>query len=1140
MKLQKLTIHNIASIEDAVIDFEAQPLVNSEVFLITGKTGAGKSTILDAICLALFSNTPRLAGTSMQGDTKDGDKSITIKDPRQLMRRNTGEAYVSLSFIGNNDVHYEALWSVARARKNVTGNIQPKVWQLKNLDTNFTLSKDKEVEAEIHNAIGLDFNQFCRTTMLAQGEFTRFLNSKDDDKAEILEKITGVTIYSKIGANVFAITSSKEQAWKSAKQIAEGICTLSDAEITEKKQALFDLDNLCNNVKAESDKDAVKLDWLKRDLELTGSKDKADQALNMARLLAQSDDFKQREQIVKDWNETIDARHYLTEIIKAEEGKEKQQKKLDELAETFSEILVEQKYAENNADNLEAEIKNIEAFILSEADKVSMYDNEQTIVSLLNSIIEDVNAIEKCQASIEAENKKLTGELMPAFEKAKDDAQNAKEAFDKVESEVEKRTESISLLKLPDLHSKREQAKDLLGKIATAKERIETLCAVKNSHEGNRKKLVERKSILDEKAIKLSKIDAPLHDVKIKMEVRGEDLEKQRNTVDKFAKALRSNLKVGDICPVCCQEVKATFPHEEELLALFDDLKKAYDETEKEYNDLVNEKVKLDAEIKAETKAYERDFNAWYEDQTIAISEQKTLDALGACGIENLSNDTLNSLSLLNENTIKTFNELEEVIKDGEKQVIEINNLRKVLEVNRKTHEGFVKNLLLTEKAISECNSRISTAEALVTSKENEICDAEKKLSVLTDSQFTIHNSQLNIASLHIGNYALSLQSAASMYRSKVQQKQNLTAKLEMARTSIENVRNVILSILSVMPAWAGLTNAQLKIADVQTRHIHDYALTLQSSVATTLSQLKSAEESLSVNQKKLDNFIVEHPELDITRLKALNIYSYDFISNESNSLNAIREDINLKKSLLEKVENLITLHRRIKPEFTEEDTFDALTHRIEGTMKRLAEIGEKKGAINQELKIDNENRLRLGAVIEDADKKKAEYQKWARLNSLIGDSTGKKFRMIAQSYVLSSLIHSANFYMRTLTDRYTLRVTPGTFVITVEDAYQGFVSRAASTISGGESFLVSLSLALALSDIGQRLSVDTLFIDEGFGTLSGEPLQNAINTLRSLHTKAGRRVGIISHVDELKERISVQIQVNREGNNSSSEVVIN
>ena len=149
MKLQKLTIHNIASIEDAVIDFESQPLADSEVFLITGKTGAGKSTILDAICLALYADTPRLDSTKMQGDTKDGEKSVRIDDPRQLMRRNTGEAFVTLTFIGSNGVHYEAVWSVARARKKVTGNLQSKYWQLKNVDNGYIINKDREIEAEI-------------------------------------------------------------------------------------------------------------------------------------------------------------------------------------------------------------------------------------------------------------------------------------------------------------------------------------------------------------------------------------------------------------------------------------------------------------------------------------------------------------------------------------------------------------------------------------------------------------------------------------------------------------------------------------------------------------------------------------------------------------------------------------------------------------------------------------------------------------------------------------------------------------------------------------------------------------------------------------------------------------------------------
>ena len=272
-------------------------------------------------------------------------------------------------------------------------------------------------------------------------------------------------------------------------------------------------------------------------------------------------------------------------------------------------------------------------------------------------------------------------------------------------------------------------------------------------------------------------------------------------------------------------------------------------------------------------------------------------------------------------------------------------------------------------------------------------------------------------------------------------------------------------------------------------------------------------------------------------KLVLLNNYSSWNIEEINTQLKVNRDNVLSKKTLMDDAVNNLDLHRKSKPELKEEDTVEVLEARIKDNDNMLVEISEKRGGIKQELEANEEKKKQLGQLVEDAKKKEADYQKWSRLNQLIGDATGNKFRKIAQSYVLSSLIHSANSYMKTLTDRYTLKVTPGTFVISIEDAYQGYVSRATSTISGGESFLVSLSLALALSDIGQQLAVDTLFIDEGFGTLSGEPLQNAVNTLRSLHTKSGRHVGIISHVEELQERIPVQIQVIQEGNNSSSKV---
>ena len=1129
MKFQKLTIHNIASIEDAVIDFEAEPLAGSEVFLITGKTGAGKSTILDAICLALYADTPRLYSTKMQGATMDMKNKLLIDDPRQLMRRNTVEAYVSLTFMGSNGVNYQATWAVARAYKKLSGNIKDKTWELKNLDTNVTLTKDADIRNEIRVAIGLDFNQFCRTTMLAQGEFTRFLNSKDNEKAEILEKITGVDVYSKIGAKVYELTDKKKKDWEDAKRIVEGTHTLSDEEIAERREALSVLDNQYNEIKARSNNDVAKRDWLTKDGELTKQRDDAAEALRMANEAIQSDDFKQKDQTVKDWNATINARLWMTEAQKASEAQKAQKKTLVEFADTYSVLLGGQKYAENEVGKIVVELQEIDAFITAEADKASMYENAQTIVGHLNAIDEGHMAINNGQTAINSENKKLAEVLTPVYEKAQENAQNAKIDFEKEESEAKTQDEAVATLNLPELRNKCDAAKDLAGKISSAKERIDMLSSVKLQREESRKNLAERKMALDQKKTKADAMEAPIHDAKLKMDVRKEDLDKQSDTVNKFASSLRLKLHTGDICPVCRQEIKSALPREEELAALVGDLQKAYEEAEKEHQALVDAKVKLDAEIKTESKSYERDIKAFNDDKSVVNAEQKALQACKLCGIVELNDTTLSALDSLEQSTSKTLSELIAKINDGETKENEVKKLRKALEEKRKNVESLAAKVTEAEKAITECNGKIATAKALVASKKDEVQNAEQKASELIVDDWQIDWK------VSPKEFASALTSSAKNYNTKVLRKQSLAGKLESAKANVNNVQNVMSAILLAIPSWTDIAAGDaVKVDDILTK-----ANALNTSVATALSKLKSAEESINVNQTNLNGFLAEHPELNMERLKALNTYTSDDITRENESLKTSREAVVAKKTLLENAAKLIAEHHTKKPELAQEDTLDALTERIENIEKQLAEIGEKKGAINQELKTDKDNKELLGSLIMDADNKKAVYQKWSRLNELIGDSKGCNFRKIAQSYVLTSLIHSANSYMKTLTDRYTLKVTPGTFVISLEDAYQGFVSRAASTISGGESFLVSLSLALALSDIGQQLQVDTLFIDEGFGTLSGEPLQKAVETLRSLHSTAGRHVGIISHVEELQERIPVQIQVNQEGNNSNSVINI-
>ena len=1129
MKFQKLTIHNIASIEDAVIDFEAEPLVSSEVFLITGKTGAGKSTILDAICLALYADTPRLDSTKMQGTTIDAKREVKIDDPRQLMRRNTSEAHVRLTFLGSNGVSYEATWAVARAYKKITGSIQNKVWELKNLDSGTTLTKDAEIRSELKVAVGLDFSQFCRTTMLAQGEFTRFLNSKDDEKAEILEKITGVDVYSKIGAKIYEQTELRKQEWTEAKLIVDSMHTLSDEEIEKRSCRMAELERQQKEIREAQKKDKDKQDWIDTDKRLSKEVTDATNRLREAVAVVEGETFKQKETLVNEWNSTIDARAWMTGTAEASKIINKKEKELEGLAAEYAVILGGRMFAEQEIANLSDEIKAIDMLLDKEKEKASVYENAQTIVSLLESISEGRKAIVKSTKDIDSQNLTLNDELLPALKTIEDKVRLANEALGLAEKNVTKQEEDIAAIKLSDLRSECEAAKELLRNIKTAKERIETLAESKKQREGLRNNLVEQLASIDAKKSKLAAMDAPIHDAELKMNVCKENLDKQKDTIDKFASSLRQKLHVGDICPVCRQQINSELPHEETLSALVATLQESYDEAEKSYKRLQEDKNKIEAEIKTDTKAYERGVKAFDKDQTVANAEAKAAEACRVCGLEKLDDAALSYLDALEASTTIRKNNLDGKIKDGEQKENTLKKLRKDLDAKRKSLQSLTEDMKKAEKAVSDCKAKIDTAKTLISTRKAETESAAQRVGELVVGEWNIDWNENPKA------FGDALNVAAQTYKANGQKLLSLRTRLDNAKTYINNVTDVTQSITRVMPAWKTTEAAVASKVD----NLLDKANRTSNSLTAVLTTLNSAKESYNANKTKLDAFLASNECLSAERLSELNAYKSSDIIGINKEILGFRNDVVAKRTLLDNATKQQTDHQQKKPEMQEDDTLENIVERIDGYEKALGEIGEETGSIKQELKTDTENKHKLGNFVKEAEEKQAVYHKWSRLNQLIGNSSGSTFRKNAQSYVLSSLIHSANSYMRTLTDRYTLKVTPGTFVISLEDAYQGFVSRAASTISGGESFLVSLSLALALSDIGQQWQVDTLFIDEGFGTLSGEPLQKAVETLRSLHSKSGRHVGIISHVEELQERIAVQIQVNQEGNNSCSKIKI-
>ena len=170
-----------------------------------------------------------------------------------------------------------------------------------------------------------------------------------------------------------------------------------------------------------------------------------------------------------------------------------------------------------------------------------------------------------------------------------------------------------------------------------------------------------------------------------------------------------------------------------------------------------------------------------------------------------------------------------------------------------------------------------------------------------------------------------------------------------------------------------------------------------------------------------------------------------------------------------------------------------------------------------------------LASIQQELQAAEAGFNRWGRSHELFGSADGKKFRNIAQSYVLTQLLINANQYLRQFTDRYEMVCQPGSLTILLCDNEAGGITRPTTTISGGEGFLISLSLALGLSSLSRAsISMDTLFIDEGFGTLDSTYLSAVMDALERLHQMGGKRVGIISHVESLKDRVTTQIQVSR------------
>lgn len=1045
MELLRLEIHNIASIEDAVIDFSSAPLRDEPLFLICGETGSGKSTILDAICLALYNDTPRLASSAPEriedriyGDSagrgSGGKDEISTDDPRQFLRRGTGEGHVRLEFTGADDVEYTALWSVSRVRGRSDGRLKRAEWSLSSPD--WTLNLQKDIHKRIEQIIGLNFSQFCRTTMLAQGEFSRFLKSTEAEKADILEKLTRTDIYSRIGAGIFARAKEKKEAYLQQKARTEGIVLLDDAQKEAIGREIETKSAMLVSVKAGYSESSMQLDRYQ----------KAGRLENDLRQCSE-------EKILK----------YI------------EYKTLRHASEEF----------EKNIGIIETEAESLNERLSEEAAYEKMYASCQTIVLELGAVIDSRRTILDNESKIKAANQSIASHAA-SRDRMKEELSKLVAEKTAIQTSLDRLRTSIAEMDKPGKTASKTEVVERRSALSSAGYALQAMLDKDSSIESLRARLdADRKALAQYKS-DLSDAEKKNMDAVDAYEKASSLYDSLKDSVENWAKVARSKLHEGDICPLCGGRVKKIVSDSDfeqmlsPVIVKLQKCKEQKDSAAKEFN-----------RLSAVIDTTEKNIEARTADLDILVKEYSFLanDAMEKCRICGLD---------IGSKDIKA-----EIRSAFDAAKADIDRLDAELQ------------------NIGDFEKRADGMQAKADSLQKNISDTETSLNAES--------------------------SVIAGYESETKRLESLS---EMSRTRISEALRDVGSVMCV-DGWQDRFDADPErfIDEIKERAAkYESDRNRYTAILSDISRKNDIRKSIQVSRQAVESLYKDWDRM----------YNDGYGEELHKGRDVPGSDIGLQtawsgllaegKALIQKTLSVETELEGLRDEIRKacENSGQAYGDRsgIETLVReygaRIDELNKEIGACQQQLKQDRDNAERAGLEKSKEESLKSEFVRWDKLADIFGDLKGVKFKKIAQGYVLKELLTLANSYLSHFSDRYMLDCQGGSLSITVHDMYQGGTERSVNTLSGGETFLVSLSLALGLSSLdGRGMNVSILFIDEGFGTLSDDFLNVVMNTLENLHQIGGKKVGIISHVEALKERIPTQIQVKRQGGSSSTVEVV-
>ncbi len=1059
MKILKLRLKNLNALYGQwSIDFTHPQYVSGGIFALVGPTGAGKSTILDAICLALYGATPRLG-------------KIT-KNSNEIMSRKTAQCYAEVIFEAQNK-QYRCFWSQRRARGKPSGNLMEAKHEISDAATGDIIeSKKSKTLAVVEQITGLNFDRFTRSILLAQGSFDSFLKADMEDKSKILEQITGTKIYSEISKRTFEYRRNEQQKLEILRAQTQEIHLLEEEQEQKIRQEL--------NHKQEQES------------KLTKKQEETQKAIT--------------------WLTTIDG-------LKTE---------VDRLSEAAAALQIE-----------------VDAF-KPERNKL----NQAITASTLDGAYAALAAIKKQQLD---DQKALESEkaAFPGLEFAADKSYESLKAAEDKASMANKELK----IQMPLI----QQARLLDQKLAQQKNTIleeEKICqndaAIIDAHkqaqynEQKKQKEIQQSFETTQHYLKEHMQDQWLISNFTAIKTQMDNLQtKQQEMIQKKSDYTQANANLKQITAKFDQYTKQCDTHKQELEHAAKNLLQGKDAL----NTLLKER--LLREYRTEKESLLREMTLLAEIQKLEDYRNKLEDGK-ACPLCGAKEHPFAQGNIPTPGTIEQkIQSLDTLITKAETQETAIKKLEQ-------TESRVRKNLMDSEKqkAIATGDKK-AAEEKLMELKEGlkkaQMDHMELKQDILEQLQplgiVEISKTSLEDLKQRKNTWQETIKVQADMEQQIAKMDSEIKRLDAIIKTQSDGLKNKQQHLIALKKEYTKENNARKElygdknpdeeearlyqnIADTEKiqNNINDQHAEQQQKLNATKTRMDSLKERINKRRPELQK-MQDHFSSELT---SVGFFSEQQFFDARLSAEQ-REALSTKAKNLDKKQIKLTTRQedcqhRLAEELNQQitdKTLEELEQQFNDCEKTLEQLQDAASSLKHRLSENEIAKNRIKEKQEAIRVQQEEYLRWNRLYHLIGSSDGKKYRNFAQGLTFKLMISHANRQLQKMTDRYLLmQDDQQPLELNVIDDYQAGEIRSIKNLSGGESFIVSLALALGLSKMAsKKVRVDSLFLDEGFGALDEDALENTLETLSSLQQN-GKLIGVISHIAALKERINVQIIV--------------